>query len=459
MTSDGPYRLHVAAAVDEALRGLRDIAVPLLIGLVAGGTRSSFSALAFGLLGAVAALAIGIARWHATTYTVTDRALHFRSGVFSPDDTVVPLERIQAVDTIAGPVQRVFGVTGLHVQTPGGGEDGDVILSALSASNAAHLRAALGHPDHGLGAARRRLRMRALLLAALTAPQLTILLPVVGAIFGALQNDLLGAGEAEVKHINSTGEVVMVALVLLLCAWLLSFLGAIVAFSGFEIERVEDRLRIRRGLLQRRAVSVPVGRVDGVQIVESPLRRPFGLVTLRLEVTSLGGRETAARTLFPLLRAAQVDAFLSAVIPELAGPLQLQQRPPARARRRYVTVPLVAALAASAVLIALVPEAWPVALVLALGAVLSGLDAYAAGGLRLAPEDARVILRARRRGSRVTLIARRRRLQELGVSRTPLQRRADLATVSIAIARGTRIGVRHVERPLAARVLAQLAPG
>src|SRR5690349_2977767 len=140
MTSDGPHRLHVAAAVDEALHGLRDLALPLIIGLVAGGSRSSTSALLFGVFGVIAALALGIVRWSATTYTITDRALHFRSGVFSPDDTVVPLERIQAVDTIAGPVQRLFGVTGLHVQTPAGGEEGDIVLSALSAQAAAHLR-------------------------------------------------------------------------------------------------------------------------------------------------------------------------------------------------------------------------------------------------------------------------------------------------------------------------------
>jgi putative membrane protein len=456
MTSDGPWRLHVAAAVDEGLRGLRDLALPLIVGLVAGGTQGSTSALAFGLIGVVAALAIGIARWNATSYTISDRALHFRSGVFSPDETVVPLERIQAVDTIAGPVQRLFGVTGLHVQTPGGGEDGDVVLSALSAGAAAHLRAALGHPDHGLGGARRRLSLRGLLAAALTAPQLTVLLPAVGAIFGALQNGLLGPGEAEIKNINSMHEVALVALALLLAAWILSFLGAVVSFSGFEVQRVEDRLRIRRGLLQRRAVSVPVGRVDGLQIVESPLRRPFGLVTLRLEVTSLGGRETAARTLFPILRRGEVGAFLSALIPELAGPLQVDEGPPSRARRRYVTIPLLAALAASAVLIVVVPDAWPAAPLITIAAALSGLDAYAAGGLRLADGDARVVFRARRRGSRVTLVARRRRLQELGVSRSPLQRRAGLATVSIAVARGTRLGVRHVERPLAARVLATL---
>jgi putative membrane protein len=57
----------------------------------------------------------------------------------------------------------------------------------------------------------------------------------------------------------------------------------------------------------------------------------------------------------------------------------------------------------------------------------------------------------------VTLVARRRRLQELDVTRSVLQRRADLATLSIAVARGTRLGARHLERTLAARLLAQLS--
>ena len=203
-------------------------------------------------------------------------------------------------------------------------------------------------------------------------------------------------------------------------------------------------------------MSVPAGRIDGVQIVESPLRRPLGLVTLRLEVTSLGGREAAARTLFPLMHRAEVEPFLETFLPDFAGSLTVDERPPQRARRRYVTIPLVVAVVVGAVLVVALPAAWPAVPVLLAVAVLSGLDAFAAGGVRLHPDDARVVVRARRRGSRVTLVARRRRLQELGVSRSVLQRRAGLATVSVAVARGTRLGVRHVERTLAASVLARL---
>ena len=90
---------------------------------------------------------------------------------------------------------------------------------------------------------------------------------------------------------------------------------------------------------------------------------------------------------------------------------------------------------------------------LVLLAIASGLDAYNIAGLRLLDAEPRIIVRARRRGSRVTLIARRRRLQELELTRSPLQRRAGLASVHLEVARGTRLGVRHVEQPLADRVL------
>ncbi|MDX6713698.1 MAG: putative rane protein, partial [Baekduia sp.] len=364
MTSE-THRLHVAAAIEQAIKALSDVAVPLLIGLVAGGRHSSFSAILFGLLGVGAAAAIGIARWQATTYRVTDRALHFRSGVFSPDETVVPIDRIQAVDTIAGPIQRLFGVSGLQVQTSGGGEQAEVVLSALSDDRARELRAALGHADEAEQTQRRRrLTMGGLLVTALTAPQLGVVLPVVGGLFGLLQNGLVGESETWLRSVNTVHEVVLVALALLVAAWVLSFAGSVVAFSGFEIQRADQRLRIRRGLLQRRAVSVPVARVDGVQVVESALRRPLRLVTLRLELTSLGGRETAQRTLFPLLPRRDVEPFLATFLPELAGSLALHQHPPARARRRYVTRPVLAALVLAAALGVGVPAAWPAAPVL-----------------------------------------------------------------------------------------------
>ena len=98
----------------------------------------------------------------------------------------------------------------------------------------------------------------------------------------------------------------MLALALLVAAWLLSTLGSFIAFAGFTVGRVEDRLRIRRGLFQRREATVPVGRVRAVRVVEGVLRRPFGLASLTVEVTGYAEEASAARTLYPLLRVSEV---------------------------------------------------------------------------------------------------------------------------------------------------------
>jgi putative membrane protein len=49
-------------------------------------------------------------------------------------------------------------------------------------------------------------------------------------------------------------------------------------------------------------------------------------------------------------------------------------------------------------------------------------------------------------------------VQRLAVSRSPLQRRAGLASFSVTVARGTRIAIRHLERAHAAALLGRLAP-
>ncbi|WP_445148108.1 PH domain-containing protein [Baekduia sp. Peel2402] len=453
MTTEGEQRLHFAAAIGEAVGALRDVALPLLIGLVIGGTSSSGMAIALGLGGATLAAIVGTIRWRATSYEVYNNALRFRSGVFSPDETVVPVARIQAVDTVAGPIQRLFGVTGLHVQTPGGGEEADVVLSALSSDAAARLRAALGHPDTGTAGYRLHLTPLRLLATALTAPQLGVLLPILGGAFGLLQNSDSDVAEGLrlARDVDTWHEILMLAAVVVGVAFLLSFLAAVVAFSGFDVRLVDGRLRIRRGLGQRRAVSVPVDRIDGIQIVSSPLRRPLGLVTLRLEATSLGEREAVGRTLFPLMRTSEVGPFLAAIAPELAGTLAVTERPPRRARRRFLTVPVALAALIGAVLTAFVPPAWPALLVLVAVAALGGIDAYSLSGLRV--DGGRVVVRSWRRGSAVTLIARRRRLQSRALRRSPLQRRAGLGTLSVTVARGTRARVRHLEQPLAQRAL------
>jgi putative membrane protein len=493
----GPRHLHPAEIVLAALENLREILIAAVVGLLVGGGAGGMPPLAGVMLalgGVVVAAVVGYVRWRHTTYSVAGEALHFRRGVISPDETSVPLGRIQALDSTQGPVQRLFGVQELHVQTAGGGSEGEIVLRAVSAAAAAELHAAAGLaapvardlPEWRLG-------LGALLVTAVTAPQLGVILPLVGAFAAAGDDVFFGRGEGERlidTLLDDPGALVLVVIAVAVAALLLSFLGAIVAFAGFSLVRDGERLRIRRGLLARRAASVPLARVHAVDVVEGVLRRPFGLASVRMETAGYRSEAAAAQTLLPLVRVRDVPLLLAEFVPALAeearGPVATGlpaeaatreppataadapgaaaprapaarplHRPPARARRRYALPPAFLGGALGAVLTAVVPAAWPAVPLLAVLGAADGLLRHRSAGWR---DDGRRLVVRSRVLARRTLLARVDRLQEHGLRASPLQRRATLADFEAAVGSGRRGRVRHLEASVAGALFERLRP-
>jgi putative membrane protein len=466
--------------------------------------------------GVVVAAVVGYVRWRHTTYSVASEALHFRRGVISPDEASVPLGRIQALDSTQGPVQRLFGVQELHVQTAGGGSEGEIVLRAVSAAAASELHAAAGLPAPvARDLPEWRLGLGALLVTAVTAPQLSVILPLVGGFAAAGDDVFFGGGEGERlidTLLDDPGALVLVVIAVAGAALLLSFLGAIVAFAGFSLVRDGERLRIRRGLLARRAASVPLARVHAVDVVEGVLRRPFGLASVRMETAGYRSEAAAAQTLLPLVRVRDVPQLLAEFVPALAeeapaatqsdaaaaasrevaaagqeaaaierpragaspeaavsqtGPASAQreaaavaaalslQRPPVRARRRYALPPALLGAALGAVLTAVVPAAWPAVPLLALVGAGEGLLRYRSAGWR---DDGRRLVVRSRVLARRTLLARVDRLQEHSLRASPLQRRAALADFEAAVGSGRTGRVRHLERGVAGALFERLRP-
>ena len=380
--------------------------------------------------------------------------------MLSPDDTSIPLGRIQAIDAIQGPIQRLFGVQALHVQTAGGGSEGEIVLRAVADDEARRLRAVAGLPDPvELDLPEWRLRAGPLLAAALTAPQLGVLLPLVGALAAGGDNLLSNdQGERLLDDLpNDAVGIVVLAAIAAAATLLFSVLGAIVAFAGFTLVRDEDRLRIRRGLLQRRTASLPLARVHAVDVVEGVLRRPFGLASVRIETAGYRKERAAAQTVLPLVRTRDVPHLLAELVPALAldGGLEQLSPPPGRARRRYALPPALAAALLGGALTLELPGAWPAIPALALAGTAEGLLRHRASGWR---NDGRHLVIRSRLLARRTLIARVDRLQEHGTSASLLQRRARLADFQAAVGSGRTGRVRHVEADAARSLFEQLRP-
>jgi putative membrane protein len=456
------YKLHPAAIGVLALGALRDAALPIVVLLftaVAGSgldTGALERGAAYLVLGVAAASIAGFMRWRSTSYAVDEHGVHWQSGIVRKKQTTVPLDRIQGLDTVAGPVQRLFGVVAVHVQTAGGGAKGEVVLDAVGAEAVERLREAVRarRPDAPAAPAgdrpERRLSRRDGLIAALTAGQLGVILPVLAGAFQLLTNvfqDERGVEEASRLAPDTLGGWELALGGLLLAAWAISVAGSLAAFAGFTVTRDGDRLRIRRGLLQRTEVALPVRRVHAVRVVEGVLRRPFGLAALRVEVAGYAEEAAAARTLFPLLRRAEVEPFLTALLPELADDPGGLEPPPARAARRYVLPRALVGLGVGGAACLIFPAIAPWPLLVAPLLALDGWLDYRAAGWRL--RDGRLAMRSRRLAWS-TLLTPAARLQQHSIAQSPLQRRARLADLAVAVGKGGHAQVRHLELPVAA---------
>jgi putative membrane protein len=212
----------------------------------------------------------------------------------------------------------------------------------------------------------------------------------------------------------------------------------VLAHFGFTLSREGDFLYIKRGLLERREATIPLGRIQAVRVSEGLLRQPFGLASLRVESAGYGEDAGVSAVMFPLLPFGEVQALLREAAPEFAVSPPLRPLP-RRALRRYVFRACVPAmvLAAAGALVSFV--VFDTALGLLAVGLLPPFALY--GWLRFrdagwALDGDRLVVRSRGL-ARVTVVAPRRRLQSRSVLQNPLQRRLRLATFGTEVASGT----------------------
>jgi len=454
-SSPEPRRLHPSALIIYSADALKNAAFPLIVIVAAtlfGGSLDTHAlerAAFYGLGGLAIAVTVGVMRYQSTSYYIGPEAIHHLTGVISKKVTDIRLDRIEAIDVHQGPLQRLFGVYAVEIQTGAGKKGGEISLPALTPEAVEELRAARPQAAHTASErsedepARptRRLAGRDLAIAALTAGQLGIAVSVLAGASQVIQQLVNERqGEEAVRSLPHSAMVIVLAVVgIVLLAWLLSTLGAVVAFGGFTVTRDGDRLRIRRGVVERSEATVPVSRVRAVRVVEGIFRRPFGLATLTVEITGYADEAAAARTLFPLVRLRDVDAFLEEFLPELADDPRGLTAPPRRAARRYLLLPvLLGALVTFC--------AWlligPFALIALLAGVLYGHARWRAAAWRLA--HGRLAIRSMRL-ARTTVLAPAHNRESHTLVQNLLQRRADLADLEVAFGKQTTARIRHLD--------------
>jgi putative membrane protein len=443
-------RMLVVHPVAGLVRLLPAFAIVLLTGREGDLTHVWIS------LGAAAVVVVvGVLRWRFTQYRITPDRVELHSGWIRRQRRSVPRDRIRTVDLTSRLEHRIFGLSVVKIgsATGGNGEHTGLALDAVSKAEADRLRRELLDRSPVTSEATAAAAPPSVELAHLDwawlrfAPLSFSALAGIGVVAGALFNLLneVGAnpgrlaGDA-VERLARTGlaaAIGLVAVTVLAAAVIGSLLLFAERWYGYRLTREPDgTLRVRRGLLTRRSLSVSERRLRGVEVYEPLLLRAgHGAQTRALAAgltkDSQGG---VLQPPVPRVEAHRVaSAAAQAPSEEITGaPLRPH---PAAARRRRLTRalgPTLVLVAAAFIVDARVLG--PVSLVLLPVMALIGWD------------RARVLGHTLTRGylvARQGSVARRTVALQRGgvigwtVRQSPFQRRAGVVTVEAVTAAGS----------------------
>src|SRR3954454_168804 len=130
-------RLHPIYLIIGTAKTLRQ-AIPFLLVTIFGGAPWWVNAALFALV-----MGIAIAQWHVKKYSVVGGVLLLRSGLVDQSVRVVPVAKITALSAFQSVTQRLVGVWGLNVQSPGDRNGSAVAIECLSGRRLDELRVAL----------------------------------------------------------------------------------------------------------------------------------------------------------------------------------------------------------------------------------------------------------------------------------------------------------------------------
>ncbi len=278
-----------------------------------------------------------LVRWWTLEYRVGGDQIRIDTGFLHRKSRAIPFERVQDVDIVQGPVQRLLGLAQVRFETggsAGGKEEG--VLHTVLLERAEALRAqirerrapaaAVEPAAEEVGAAPLyAMDNRRLLIAGL----FNFSLAVLAALFGLSQTfgDVIGFDPfsrrfwAQALSVSEPlrqlimAHAVVTALagvvVLLLLGSATGVVRTVLRDFGFRIDRSAGGLRRRRGLLTLTDVTLPLGRAQAALVLTGPVRRAFGWFELKLQSLAQDERGKGDHVIAPLARQTEIGALVT----------------------------------------------------------------------------------------------------------------------------------------------------
>lgn len=262
-----------------------------------------------------------ILSWYFTKYQVSGGYVRVNSGLLFRQQRQARLDRVQAIDIVQPLLARIFGLAELKFEVADAGESA-VRLAYLRIDDAKQLRATILARAAGVTTGSEGPGE-----AAPEAPEYPVLAVPPSRLVGSL---LL----SEQSFFVALGAVVSVVLSVLTesSAFYLYLIPAALGLAAsywnlfnkgynFTAAISPDGIRLRYGLLDTQAQTLPPGRIQALKISQPPLWRPLGWYRMQVNVAGYGlvenaGEGSSRTTLLPVGKLDDVMNMLALVLPD-----------------------------------------------------------------------------------------------------------------------------------------------
>lgn len=262
-----------------------------------------------------------ILTWYFTRYQISGGYVRVNTGFLFRQHRQARLDRVQAIDIVQPLLARIFGLAELRFEVADAGESA-VRLAYLKMDEARKLRATILARAAGVAVDPSRPHEQAP-----EAPEY----PVLAVPPSRLAGSLLLSEQSVVVLLGAIASVVLSALTGNAGFYLYlipAALGLAAGYWGlfnkgynFTAAISPDGIRLRYGLLDTQAQTLPPGRIQALKVAQPLLWRALGWYRIQVNVAGYGlvdgaGEGSARTTILPVGRLQDVMSILALVLPD-----------------------------------------------------------------------------------------------------------------------------------------------
>jgi putative membrane protein len=273
-------------------------------------------------------------------YHLSEDTLDIASGVLSRRNREIPIGRIQNVDISRNVVQRAAGLARINLETAGGSST-EASLRYVSFEEAKRIQSEIGRlkrgtdledgdgdadPERELFSVTRK-ELVLLGVIGIDLRLLSLVTVVLSVVSPSLQEQFADplVGLAVTAPLAAVAVVAVTALV--------SGVIALLNYHGFRLTRRNDELRYERGFIQRFDGTIPLEKVQSLSISENVIARRLRYASLAVETAGYAPGDAGSESAVPIADRDRVFDLARSV--EAFDEIEFE-RPPTRARERYL---------------------------------------------------------------------------------------------------------------------------